>query len=232
MLRWMQPTRGARARSTAGEYDTSDNPDTGAKASLLNCIDRRGRAAPIVRGSVRSGKRRRRACLGVGTCPGTEQVRGCIEPNHGFGVTPGHNYGGLRRVDRRAGVSHAANRTAAVMGAGLAGLIVGNRGRIAMANDGRVERIGCGNAGRPGCADRRKNLHQQRNQDDWKQFPQPPAHDPTSPTSSINHARSWESSSGSQGRDDDAADALFLTQLSPTQPEVAKHHSFRRLLEF
>ena len=115
-----------------------------------------------------------------------------------------------------------------------AGLIerVGNRGRIAMADDGRMQRIGGGNAGRPGCADRRENLHQHRNQDDWKEFSQPPAHDPTSSDFVLNHAGSRESSSGSQGCDDRRADALFLTQLSVAQPEVAKCDSFRRLLEF
>jgi hypothetical protein len=202
-------------------------------ASLLNCINRRGRAAPIVRAFMGSGKGRRRAGLGVGTCPGTEQVGRHVEPSYALGVAPGHSDGSLRRVYRCAGVNHVENGTA-IVDPGLAGLIgrIGNRSRVAMADGGPMQRIGCGDAGGPSCADRRENLRQYRNQDDWKKLTQPPAHVPPFPTLLINHAESRESSSGSSRRGDDPSRALFLTQLSVMQLLVAVWHSFLRLLEF
>jgi hypothetical protein len=202
-------------------------------ASLLNCINRRGRAAPIVRTFVRSGNGRRRARLGVGTCPGTEKVGRRVDPSNPHCVLPGRRNSSLWRVYRRTRLNHAANRTA-VVATGLAGLIrrIGNRSGVAMADHGRVERIGRGDAGGPRCADRREYLRQHRNQDDWQKFPQPPAHVRPFPTTSINHAGSRESSSGSRCRGDDAAPALFLTQPPAMQLRVAICHSFRRLLEF
>ena len=112
----------------------------------------------------------------------------------------GRREGGLRRVNGRAGVNHAANRAAAFVGAVLAGLIglAGCRGGIAVANDGRMQGIGRSDAGGPGCADRRENLHQHRNQDDWKKFSQPPAHETTPLHSLTNHPESRESRSGSR----------------------------------
>jgi hypothetical protein len=59
--------------------------------------------------------------------------------------------------------------------AGLVGL-PGTLRAVAVADDGAGERIGGGDARRPACADRRKNLHQQGNQDDWQKILQPPAH--------------------------------------------------------
>ena len=145
-------------------------------------------------GCSRSGKGRRRARLGVGTCSGTEQVRGRVEPSYAFGVRPRRRKRGLRYVNGRAGVNHAANRAAAFVGALLAGLIglAGCRGGIAVANDGPMQGIGRSDAGGPGCTDRRENLRQHRNQDDWKKFSKPPAHETTPLHSPTNHPESQE----------------------------------------
>ena len=40
----------------------------------------------------------------------------------------------------------------------------------------RMQGIGRGDAGRETCANRRQNLHRQREQDDWKKISQAPAH--------------------------------------------------------
>ena len=40
----------------------------------------------------------------------------------------------------------------------------------------RMQRIGGGDAGRKTCADRRQDLHHQRQQDDWKKISQTPSH--------------------------------------------------------
>ena len=114
----------------------------------------------------------------VGPGSGAEPVGRAVEPDHALGLQIGYrNAGHLRRVDRRAGMDHAANRTAAVMGARLTVLIgLPGRGGIAVTDDGRGKGIGGGDAGGPACRDRCENLHRQRNQDDWKKLPQPPAH--------------------------------------------------------
>src|SRR3954452_856871 len=111
-----------------------------------------------------------------------EQIRRRVMPSHAYGMAPGRYDGILWRIDRSAGVNDIADRTA-IVAARLTGLFGGiwNRSGVAMANGGRTERVGGGDAGGPRRADRRKNLRQHRNQDDWKKFSQP-AHDPTFPT--------------------------------------------------
>src|ERR1700682_1765818 len=88
------------------------------------------------------------AGLGKGAGSGAEQVGGAVEPDHAAGLEIGRRDGGsLRRIDRRAGMGHAANGTAAIVRAGLAGLIVLvagltlGRSRI-MADKGRMQRLG------------------------------------------------------------------------------------------
>ena len=157
----------------------------------------------------------------------------------------------LRHIDRRAGLQHAANRTASVMGAvaGLVGLPCTGR-TIAVADDGAGERIGGRDARRPACADRCKNLHRQGNQDNWQKILQrrrianPSASD-------LNHHESPKSRSGSRnyvaasGRK--LGEKRCVLQLlqgalpryqasgvlqGNPQPSVANSQSFRRVLEF
>ena len=67
------------------------------------------------------------------------------------------------------------------MGTVLAAAVIG-RARIACsARTDRpgMQRIGRSDAGRKTRADRRQDLHRQRNQDDWKKISQATAHDPT-----------------------------------------------------
>ena len=80
-------------------------------------------AAPIIGCSRSSGNGGRRARLRVAAGAGGEPVRRERDPDHARMVALEH-YGGrdLRHVDRRAGLQHAANRTASVMGA-VAGLV-------------------------------------------------------------------------------------------------------------
>ena len=162
---------------------------------------------------MRSGKGRRRARLGVGTCPGTEQVGCRVEPGHARGMAPGRRDGGLRRVDRRAGVNHAANRTA-VVGAGLAGLIglAGTEAALpwqmtaaCSGSDAAMLAAQVAPIGAKICTNTAIRTI-------GRNFPSRRRMIPPFPTSPINHAESWELSSGSQGCDDGAANALFLTQ--------------------
>src|SRR3954471_16835583 len=105
----------------------------------------------MVKAFVRSGKGRRRACLGVGPVAGTEQVRGCVAPDHAFGMAAGRDARCGWGVKRSAAMNHAANGTTTVVravGTGLIGL-AGWRGRIAVTNDGGLQRIGRGDAGSP-----------------------------------------------------------------------------------
>jgi hypothetical protein len=116
--------------------------------------------------------------MGVGTGSGSEQVRRGWAPDRQQWLAIGHGNGGLRRVDGRTGMEHAANRAAAIMGAMLAGLIGLVRGRAMAGTDrSRMQRIGSSDADGPRRSDRREYLHQQGNQDDWKKSPQPPAHE-------------------------------------------------------
>jgi hypothetical protein len=62
------------------------------------------------------------------------------------------------------------------MGAMLAALTGLIRSRSARADWRRMQGIGGGDAGRKTRPDRRKYLHHQGNQNDWKKFLQPPAH--------------------------------------------------------
>ena len=104
---------------------------------------------------------------------------------------------GLGHVDRRAGLQHAANRTASVMRAmgGLVGLACSGSATT-VADDGAGERIGGGDAGRPACADGCKNLHHQRNQDDGRKFFSRRIANPSA--SELNHPESPKSRSGSR----------------------------------
>ena len=94
--------------------------------------DLTGRVSGIV-----SGRLRWRAGLGVGAGSGAEQLRGTVEPDHARGLAIGRRDGGLRRVNQGTRMGDAADRTATIMGLGLAGLIAlaGGR-RIVVTNDG------------------------------------------------------------------------------------------------
>ena len=72
----------------------------------------------------------------------------------------------LRDIDRRTGLKHAANRTAAFVGAmpGLVGLSSGGS-RVAVTDHGPRKRVRGRDARRPACADGCENLHHQGNQD-------------------------------------------------------------------
>ena len=120
--------------------------------------------------------------LGVRAGSGLQLVRRDLAPYHTFGlqIEPcGRRLGG---VDGRS-VGQAAGGAAAVMGAGLARWISGVRGRrpVVVADGGLEQRVGRTDAGRPARHDRRENLHRQGDQDDRKEFPQPPAHKQTHP---------------------------------------------------
>src|SRR5713101_658179 len=124
-----------------------------------------------------SRQQRWRAGLGVRAGPGAEQVRGAVEPEHALRLLIGRRDGGLRRLNRRAGMSGAAEGTAAIVGArltGLISLIVGliRRGRSPVVTDrSRMEEIGGGDAGGPARPDRSQDLHRQGDQDDRKKIP-------------------------------------------------------------
>ena len=157
---------------------------------------------------------------------------------------------GLGHVDRRAGLQHAANRTASVMRAmvGLVGL-PGTGSAIAVADDGAGERIGGRDARRPACADGCKNLHHQGNQDYGKKILQPAHRKPI--RFELNHPESPKSRSGSRnyvaasrskpgekrcilklsGGTLRKYQASGVLGLNP-QPSVAQCRSFRRMLEF
>ena len=82
-------------------------------------------AAPIIRVFGSSGNGGWRAGLCVRAGAGRESVRRELGPDHARGIAIERYRGrGLRHVDRHAGLQHAADRTAAVMGAvgGLVGL--------------------------------------------------------------------------------------------------------------
>jgi hypothetical protein len=158
-------------------------------ASLRNGIIRRSRSRTD-REVVRSGNRRRRACLGVGAGSGTEEVRAAVEPNHARGIAIGCRDRRLRRVNWRAGMGYAADRTAAIMRGGLTGLIglAGTRSTLIVTDSGRMQGIGGSNAGCQACCNRCENLHHHGHQDDRKEFPQPPAHQRTLFDILTNHA--------------------------------------------
>ena len=89
------------------------------------------------------------------------------DPDHAcVPALEGDGLSGLRDIDRRAGVEHAADRTASVVGAmpGLVGLS-GSGVWIAVTDHGRGERVGGRDAGRPAGADGCENLHHQGKQD-------------------------------------------------------------------
>ena len=120
--------------------------------------------------------------LGVRPGSGLQPIRPDLAPGHTLGLQIEPCGRRRRSVDRR-GISEAAGCTAAVVGIRLAGRIGGVRGRrpIVM-TDGRSERrVGGADTGSPACGDRRENLHRQGDQDDRKEFPQPPAHEQTHP---------------------------------------------------
>src|SRR5882672_10456883 len=100
-------------------------------------------AAPIIGCSKSSGNGGRRARLRMRTGASVRQPEGKIEPSHLLGNSIDVDRRDLRHVDRRAGLQHAANRTASIMGAvaGLVGLPCTKRG-IAVADDGAGDRIG------------------------------------------------------------------------------------------
>ena len=93
-------------------------------------------------------------------------------PDHRGGLTVECEYrgGGLRDVDRRAGV-HDATKSAAAAVDTLRGRLtvlgpLGHASRsIAVADQGRADGVGCRNARCPAGANRRKNLHRQGEQD-------------------------------------------------------------------
>src|SRR5206468_608552 len=58
---------------------------------------------------------RRRAGLGVRAGPGAEQVRRAVEPEHALRLPIGRRYRRLRGLNGRAGISGAADGTAAVV---------------------------------------------------------------------------------------------------------------------
>jgi hypothetical protein len=163
-------------------------------ASLLNGTIECGQGRTGHGAFARSGRERRRAGLRMRASPGTEQVGCRAEPDYTRHLPPRRRNGSLRRINRCAGLDHAANRTAVV--GTLAGLIGLTRCRagVAVANGGGMKRVGRSDAGGPRCPDWRKNLRQHRNQDDRNKLSQPPAHQTTSPSSLIKHARSSESS--------------------------------------
>lgn len=83
----------------------------------------------------------------------------------------------LGRLDRSAGMQHATERAAALLGAlRHSGLVILTCPAAAAMADGGRQRIGCGNARSPTGRNRRKNLHRQRNQDYGQKFLEPPAH--------------------------------------------------------
>src|SRR5882724_11125277 len=94
-----------------------------------------------------SRQQRWRAGLGVRAGPGAEQVRGQVKPDHALRLLIERGDRGLRRLYRRAGMGDAADGTAAVMGAGLTGLIglivglIGGRSPV-VADRSRMKGIG------------------------------------------------------------------------------------------
>jgi hypothetical protein len=87
-------------------------------------------------------------------------------------------------------MGYAADGTAALMRAGLTGLIrlAGTRSPLIVTDSGRTKGVGGGEAGCPACRDRREDLHHHGHQDDRKEFPQPPAHQRTLFDILTNHA--------------------------------------------
>ena len=148
-------------------------------AGFHDCINRRGDAAPIVR--ARSGKGRRRARLRMGAGAGNERIRRDIAPDDARRMTVRCGNDGLRRINRRAGVKYVASRAASLVCTMLRGFVglTEPRGRATGADRSRAQRIGRGDAGRPCRANWCEYLHQQRNQDDRKEFSHPPAHQRT-----------------------------------------------------
>jgi hypothetical protein len=70
-------------------------------------------------------------------------------------------------------MGNAADGTAAIMRAGLTGLIGlgGIRSPVIVTDRSCMQRVGGSDAGRPARGDRGEDLHRQGNQDDWKKFP-------------------------------------------------------------
>src|SRR5437660_12577572 len=100
-------------------------------------------AVPITRAFGTSGNGRWRTRLRVRAGASVRQPEGKIEPGHPLGNPIDGDRRDLRHIDRRAGLQHAANRTASVMGAVAALIVLPGTGRtIAVADDGAGERIG------------------------------------------------------------------------------------------
>ena len=132
-----QPGLRQGSRHRGHDNETWNDPDTGPMAGLLNGIDRRRQAAPIceVRCQEMDGGARACACE-----PAREPNRSGVnstQTTRSVLAIDADGLGGLRHVDRRAGLQHAANRTASVMGAvaGLVGLAGAGR-RIAVTDHG------------------------------------------------------------------------------------------------
>src|SRR5215207_5051075 len=100
-------------------------------------------ATPIIGCSRSSGNGGRRARLRMAAGASIRQPKGKIEPGYPLGNPIDGDRRSLWHIDRRAGLQHAANRTASVMGtvASLVGLPCAGRA-IAVADDGAGERIG------------------------------------------------------------------------------------------
>lgn len=192
-------------------------------AGLNDCTNRHGCRRTDHFGCFKSsGNRRWCARLRVRAGTGGESFRREFGPHYTFGIAIERYRGrGLRPVDRRAGLQHAAYRTAAVMRAmrswvGLAGSGI----PIAMANDGAGERIGGCDAGCPACADGRNNLHHQRNQD-YRQIILQPVHRKTiqAPNLITLRVRSRDQVPGTmlplQGRKPAKIDAFWSVRVAP-----------------
>src|SRR5258706_14596077 len=78
---------------------TSENPDTGAIASLLNRGIGRG-GSRTHREVLGSGNEGWRAGLGVRAGRGAQQVRGHVKPDHALRLLIERGHRGLRHIDR------------------------------------------------------------------------------------------------------------------------------------
>ena len=84
---------------------------------------------------------------------------------------------GRRRLDRNAtGVADGANGAALAMRMRRRRILLVGRGRHVGTDRSRVERIGRGVSDNAKRRDRRKQLHQHHQQDDWNKTLQPPTH--------------------------------------------------------
>ena len=109
----------------------------------------------------------------IGADPGAEQVGGIVVPDDPrSGAVRRSDRCDLRRIERSAGLGGTANGAGAVVGTMLAALIAIARARsdIGVANLCSRQWIGRGNGSRPARADRREDLHHQRDQNDRKKF--------------------------------------------------------------